>query len=230
VETLESISVGTLNLLEAIRFAGQNIKLYSAGSSESFGDTGELRANEETAFKPRSPYAVAKATAFWEVANYREAYNLFACTGILFNHESPLRPNRFVTQKIISTAVKIYKGSTEKLVLGNIEIQRDWGYAPDYVEAMWLMLQQSVADDFVISTGVTTSLREFIHLAFDYLGLDDEKYIVINKDLMRPTDLKAGYSDPSKAFAKLGWKAKANLNDVIKYMIESQLLLTAVES
>jgi len=226
VETLESISVGTLNLLEAIRFSGQPIKLYNAGSSECFGDTGEHRANEETAFKPRSPYAVAKATAFWEVANYREAYNLFACTGILFNHESPLRPTRFVTQKIISTAVRIYNGSTEKLVLGNIEIQRDWGFAPDYVEAMWLMLQQNNPDDFVISTGVTTSLREFITTAFEYLGLDAEKYIVINKDLMRPTDLKIGHSDPSKAFNKLGWKAKATLKEVIKYMIDSELSLT----
>jgi len=224
VETLESISIGTLNLLEAIRFSGEPIKLYSAGSSECFGDTGNLRANEETAFKPRSPYAVAKATAFWEVANYREAYNLYACTGILFNHESPLRPARFVTQKIISTAVRIYNGSTEKLVLGNIEIQRDWGFAPDYVEAMWLMLQQEVADDFVISTGTTTSLRTFIDIAFNQLGLIADEHIAINEDFMRPTDLKAGYSDPSKAFKILGWKAKASLKEVIKYMVDSELV------
>jgi GDPmannose 4,6-dehydratase len=223
VETLESISVGTLNLLEAIRFSAQNIKLYNAGSSECFGDTGDLPANELTAFRPRSPYAVAKATAFWEVANYREAYNLFACTGILFNHESPLRPNRFVTQKIISTAVRIFKGSTESLTLGNIEIKRDWGWAPDYVEAMWLMLQQDIPDDFVISTGATHSLREFIKLTFDYLGMDSEKYLHINKDLMRPTDLKIGRSDPSKAYNKLGWKATATMADVIKYMIDSEL-------
>ncbi|MDB5002312.1 MAG: yefA [Mucilaginibacter sp.] len=226
VETLESISIGTLNLLEAIRFSGQPIKLYNAGSSECFGDTGEHKANEETAFKPRSPYAVAKATAFWEVANYREAYNLFACTGILFNHESPLRPARFVTQKIIGTAVRIYNGSREKLALGNIEIERDWGFAPDYVEAMWLMLQQDIADDFVISTGTTTSLREFIDITFNELGLKASEHIVINKDFMRPTDLKAGHSDPSKAFNKLGWKAKATLNDVIKCMIDSELLLS----
>lgn len=223
VETLESISVGTLNLLEAIRFSDLPIKLYNAGSSECFGDTGEHRANEETAFKPRSPYAVAKATAFWEVANYREAYNLFACTGILFNHESPLRPARFVTQKIISTAVRIYNGSNEKLALGNIEIQRDWGFAPDYVEAMWLMLQQNIPEDFVISTGITTTLREFIAIAFNYLGLNANDHIVINKDFMRPTDLKVGHSDPSKAFAILGWKAKATLKDIIKHMIDSEL-------
>jgi len=223
VETLESISVGTLNLLEAIRFSAQKIKLYNAGSSECFGDTGNLPANEDTAFRPRSPYAVAKATAFWEVANYREAYKLFACTGILFNHESPLRPARFVTQKIISTAVRIYRGSDEKLVLGNIDIERDWGWAPDYVEAMWLIMQQDEPEDFVISTGTTNSLRKFINVTFDYLKLDTDKYVVINNELMRPTDLKTGRSDPSKAHKKLGWKAKATMEDVIRYMIEAEL-------
>ncbi len=223
VETLESISIGTLNLLEAIRFFGEPIKLYNAGSSESFGDTGNNLANEETAFKPRSTYGVAKATAFWEVANYREAYNLFACTGILFNHDSPLRPERFVTQKIVSAAVRISQGSKEKLILGNIDIERDWGYAPDYVEAMWLMLQQDVADDFVISTGVTTPLKTFINIAFEYLGLKAEDHIIINNDLLRPTDLKLGHSDPSKAFTKLGWKAKTNLHEVIKIMIDTKL-------
>lgn len=147
VETLESISVGTLNLLEAIRFLDRPIKLYNAGSSECFGNTDGQPANEETPFRPRSPYAVAKATAFWEVANYREAYNLFACTGILFNHESPLRPERFVTQKIIKSVCRIAAGSNEKLHLGNISIARDWGWAPEYVEAMWLMLQQDRAVD-----------------------------------------------------------------------------------
>lgn len=157
------------------------------------------------------------------MANYREAYNLFVCTGILFNHESPLRPVRFVTQKIITTAVRIYNGSNEKLVLGNIEIQRDWGFAPDYVEAMWLMLQQDIAEDFVVSTGTTTSLREFIDIAFNELGLKASEYVVINKDLMRPTDLRSGHSDPSKAFNQLGWKAKSTLKDVIKCMIDSEL-------
>ena len=147
VETLESISVGTLNLLEAIRFSNLPIKFYNAGSSECFGDTGSLAANEMTPFRPRSPYGVAKAAAFWQVANYREAYTIQASTGILFNHESPLRPERFVTQKIVATACRIADSSGEVLTLGNIDIARDWGWAPDYVEAMWLMLQQEQPDD-----------------------------------------------------------------------------------
>ncbi len=223
VETLESISIGTLNLLESIRFSELPIKLYSAGSSECFGDTADFKANEETPFKPRSPYAVAKATAFWEVANYREAYSLFACTGILFNHDSPLRPERFVTQKIISTACRIYKGSTEKLILGNIDIKRDWGWAPDYVEAMWMMLQQTEANDYVIATGKTNSLKDFIRITFECLGLDSRKYVMSNKDLLRPTDLKVGHSDPSKAFEKLGWKATHTMEDVIRFMVKSEL-------
>ena len=171
VETLESISVGTLNLLEAIRFIGRQIKFYSAGSSECFGNTDGQPANEETLFRPRSPYAVAKATAFWEVANYREAYSLFACTGILFNHESPLRPERFVTQKIVKSACRIAAGNDEKLHLGNISIARDWGWAPEYVEAMWLMLQQDKADDYVIATGETNSLQDFVAAVFEAQGL-----------------------------------------------------------
>src|SRR5450759_39499 len=166
VETLESISIGTLNLLEAIRFLQQPIRLYSAGSSECFGDTGGVPADETTPFHPRSPYAVAKSAAHWEVANYREAYNLFACTGILFNHESPLRPARFVTKKIVNAACRIAGGSREQLQLGNIAIRRDWGWAPEYVEAMWLMVQQESPDDFVIATGESHSLEEFVAAAF----------------------------------------------------------------
>jgi GDPmannose 4,6-dehydratase len=153
VETLESIAVGTLNILEAMRFMGEPIKFYNAASSEVFGDTKGAAADESTPFSPRSPYAVAKATAFWEVANYREAYGLFACSGILFNHDSPLRPERFVTQKIVASAVRIATGQQDQLYLGNIDIQRDWGWAEDYVEAMYLMLQQEVSDDYVIATG-----------------------------------------------------------------------------
>jgi GDPmannose 4,6-dehydratase len=223
VETLESVSVGTLNLLETVRFSGLPIKLYNAGSSECFGDTGDLKANEETAFRPRSPYGVAKATAFWEVANYREAYNLFVCTGILFNHESPLRGARFVTQKIVSTAVRIFRGSNEKLTLGNIDIERDWGWAPDYVEAMWLMLQQDEPDDYVIATGKTHSLKYFIQLVFEQLNLISEDHILINNDLFRPTDLKIGRSNPSKAYYKLGWKAKTPLEEIVRQMIASEL-------
>ncbi len=223
VETLESISIGTLNILEAIKFIGLPIKFYSAGSSECFGDIGDMVANEETAFRPRSPYGVAKATSFWEVANYREAYNLFACTGILFNHESPLRPERFVTKKIVSAACRIYKGSGEKLILGNIDIERDWGYAGEYVEAMWMMLQQTEPEDFVIATGKTHSLRSFISEVFSLLGLNAEDYIVIDKSLFRPTDLKIGRSNPSKAYYKMGWKAKLTMQDVVKSMVEDEL-------
>ena len=170
VETLESIATGTLNFLEAIRFTGAPIKFYNAGSSESFGDNGDRPADETTPFRPRSPYAVAKATAFWQVANYREAYNIFACSGILFNHESPLRPRRFVTQKIVNAACRIAKNPSEKLYLGNISVKRDWGWAPEYVEAMYLMLQQEQADDYVVATGHSYTLEELVAQAFKCVG------------------------------------------------------------
>jgi GDPmannose 4,6-dehydratase len=223
VETFDSIILGTINLLESIRFSEQNIKLYSAGSSECFGDTKEQKANEETPFKPRSPYAVAKATSFWQVANYREAYKLFACTGILFNHESPLRGNRFVTKKIISTACSIYNGSSEKLILGNIDIERDWGWAPDYVEAMWKMLQLDAPQDFVIATGQTNSLKEFIKTTFNCLNLNWEEHVIINQDLFRPTDLMQNHANPNKASLILKWNAKVLFNDIIKKMVEYEL-------
>ena len=166
VETLESITVGTLNLLEAIRFLGRDIRFYNANSSECFGDAGEIAADERTPFRPRSPYAVAKSAAFWEVDNYREAYGLYACSGILFNHESPLRPERFVTQKIVRAACRIAAHKQGTLKLGNLSIQRDWGWASEYVDAMWRMLQQDTPDDYVLATGRTTSVREFCRLAF----------------------------------------------------------------
>ena len=199
VETLESISGGTLNLLEAIRFSDLGIRFYSAGSSECFGDTGNKAADENTPFRPRSPYGVAKATAFWQVANYREAYQLYACTGILFNHESPLRPERFVTQKIVAAACRIAQGSKETLTLGNIDIARDWGWAPDYVEAMWLMLQQEQADDFVIATGQTYQLRDFIRTIFDAVSLNWEDHVKTDKSFFRPTDIAEGHANPAKA-------------------------------
>ena len=223
VETFESISIGTLNLLEAIRFSNLPVKLYNSGSSECFGESGGLPADENTPFKPRSPYAIAKATAHWQVANYREAYHIYACTGILFNHESPLRPYRFVTKKIVATACRIYKGSNEKLHLGNIDIERDWGWAPDYVEAMWLMLQQAEPDDFVIATGVTHSLQYFIQLAFGYLNLDWKKYVDSDATLLRPTDLLVGRANPAKAAAILGWKATHTLEEAVKEMVEHEL-------
>lgn len=218
VETLESISVGTLNLLEAIRFIGTPMKLYSAGSSECFGNTGGMPADEETPFHPRSPYAVAKATAFWEVANYREAYNLFACTGILFNHESPLRPERFVTQKIIQSACRIAAGSKEKLHLGNISISRDWGWAEEYVRAMWLMLQQDTPADYVIATGESNSLEAFVTEAFLAVGLDWREHVISDESLIRPSEIMTSCGNPSKAAAKLGWKAHYRMRDAVQMM------------
>ena len=222
VETLESIATGTLNLLESIRFIGKPIRFYNAGSSECFGDTRGLPADEETAFRPRSPYAVAKATAFWEVANYREAYNLFACSGILFNHESPLRPDRFVTQKIISAACHIHNGQMEKLILGNIDIKRDWGYAPDYVEAMYLILQRDNPSDFVIATGTTISLSEFIEEVFNVLGLDWQNHVVADPALCRPTDISISRANPSKAREILGWAAQTEVKEVIRIMVKAR--------
>jgi GDPmannose 4,6-dehydratase len=219
VETLESISVGTLNLLEAIRFIKAPIKLYNAGSSECFGDTQGEAADENMPFHPRSPYAVAKSTAFWQLANYREAYGLFACSGILFNHESPLRPERFVTQKIIGAACRISQGSSEKLHLGNIDIQRDWGWAPEYVEAMYLMLQQPQADDYVVATGESHKLEDFVAIAFETLGLDWQELVVSDRSLHRPTDIRIGRGNPTKAKEKLGWQAKYKMPDVVKMMI-----------
>ena len=222
VETLESIAFGTLNILEAIRFIGKPIKFYNAASSEIFGDTRGEPADESTPFSPRSPYAVAKATAFWEVANYREAYGLFACSGILFNHDSPLRPARFVTQKIVSAACQIAQGRQEKLYLGNIDIQRDWGWAQDYVEAMYLMLQQSQPDDYVIATGESRKLEEFIAVTFEVLGLDWREYVVVDEQLRRPTDISISRGQPSKAREVLGWEAKYKMIDIIKAMIQSR--------
>lgn len=221
VETLESIATGTLNLLEAIRFTGSHVKLYNAGSSECFGDTGDKAADENTPFRPRSPYAVAKAAAFWEVANYREAYGLFACSGILYNHESPLRPERFVTQKIVAAACRIARGSKEKLHLGDISVKRDWGWAPEYVEAMYLMLQQEQPDDYVIATGESHSLEEFVATAFSYLGLDWREHVVTDTSLYRPTDIACSRGNPAKAKEKLGWQAKYKMHDVVRMMIEA---------
>lgn len=230
VETLESIATGTLNFLEAIRLTGRPIKFYNAGSSECFGDTGGQPADELTAFRPRSPYAVAKSAAFWEVANYREAYHLYAATGILFNHESPLRPERFVTKKIIAAAVRIGRGSKERLTLGNIDIARDWGWAPDYVEAMWLLLQQEQAEDFVIATGETHPLSAFIDAAFSEVGLNWRDHVEIDQAYFRPTDLMMGRANPSKAQRKLGWKATHHMADVVHKMIAVERGLRDLQS
>ena len=223
VETLESISVGTLNFLEVLRFTGLESKFYNACSSECFGDIGDGPADESTPFRPRSPYAVAKAAAYWEVSNYREAYSLQAYSGILFNHESPLRPERFVTKKIIKSACQISKGSNEKLHLGNLSIRRDWGWAPEYVEAMWLIMQQEKPDDFVIATGETHSLEEFVQEAFRCINLDWKQHVVIDQSLLRPTDLSIGKANPIKAKEKLGWQAQYYMKDVVRMMIEAEM-------
>ncbi len=225
VETLESIAVGTLNLLEAVRFLKKPVRFYNAGSSECFGDIGSGAADEATPFQPRSPYAVAKVTAHNLVANYRDAHGLFACTGILFNHESPLRPPRFVTRKIIQMAVKIAGGSTEKLILGDISIQRDWGWSPEYVEAMWRMLQNDRPEDFVIATGETNSLEEFVATAFSEVGLDWRQHVVQDQSLFRPAEIRYSRGRAEKARRMLNWQARMRMKDVVREMIryESQL-------
>lgn len=221
VESFESISLGTLNLLEALRFTGGSTRLYNAGSSESFGDTGGTPASEESPFRPRSPYAVAKAAAFWAVANYREAYNMYACSGILLNHESPLRPARFVTQKIVSAAARIARDKAEKLKLGNISIMRDWGWAPEYVEAMHQMLQLETPDDFLIATGESNKLQDFVEAVFAAHGLDWREHVETDPGLYRPTDIAISRGDPSKAKQKLGWEARSKMRDVARMMVEA---------
>lgn len=221
-ETLESIVTATLNLLEAIRFLGKPIKFYSAGSSECFGDVGQKAADELTVFQPRSPYAVAKSTAYWLVANYRAAYNLFACTGILFNHESPLRPARFVTQKIIQAVVKISQGVDRKLILGDLSIQRDWGWSKDYVDAMWRMLQVKEPDDFVIATGEANSLESFVSSAFAEVDLDWHDYVEQDFRLFRPTEIKYSCGNANKAKIVLGWEPKMKMISIVKEMIREE--------
>jgi len=218
VEAMESIASATLNLLEVIRFVNPVIRFYSAGSSECFGDTGSVAATEETPFNPCSPYAIAKNTAYNLVKNYRQAYGIYGCTGILFNHESPLRPPRFVTQKIVTSAFRISQGSQERLKLGNLSIARDWGWAPDYVDAMWRMLQLEKPNDFVIATGKTITLEEFASKAFAYFGLNWKEYIDLDLSLMRPSDIAISRGNPLKAKDILGWEPINDVDMVIRYM------------
>ncbi|HEX9242997.1 MAG TPA: GDP-mannose 4,6-dehydratase [Anaeromyxobacter sp.] len=222
VETMESISIATLNLLEAIRFTKRSVRFYNAGSGECFGDTRGKPADEETPFRPRSPYAVAKAAAHFEVANYREAYGLFACSGILFNHESPLRPERFVTRKIVAAACRIAAGSGERLRLGNTKVKRDWGWAPEYVEAMWRMLQQERPDDYVIATGRTHALEEFVGAAFAAVGLDARDHVDVDPALYRPADIEGNYANPEKAARVLGWRATLGMADAVNCMVAAE--------
>lgn len=223
-ETLESISLGTLNLLEAMRFLGKPIRFYHASSSESFGDLGQQVATEDTPFRPRSPYAVAKASAHWLVANYREAYGLFACNGILFNHESPLRPERFVTRKIVSAARRIAEGSAERLALGRLDIGRDWGWAPEYVDAMWRMMQKDKPDDYIIATGEANSLQDFVAESFAIVGLDWREHVDSDPTLFRPTDLAWSQGNPEKAARELGWRANTRMRSVVARMMKNTVL------
>ena len=222
VETLESHATGTLNLLEAIRFLGCSSRLYNACSGECFGDTGSSPADENTPFRPRSPYAVAKATSFWEIANYRDAYGIHACSGILFNHESPLRPERFVTQKIVAAACRIADGSKEMLRLGNLAIRRDWGWAPEYVDAMWHILQHKDADDYVVATGESHTLEEFVAEAFACVGVDWHEHVEIDQSLFRPSEILHGCGNPAKAEKRLGWTSASHMKDVVRMMVEAQ--------
>ena len=219
-ETIQSSVIGTLNILEACKLSKKKIKLYNAGSSECFGNISDKIANENTAFKPKSPYAVGKSSSYWLVSNYRDSYNLFACTGILFNHESPLRPTRFVTQKIIQTAKRIANGSNEKLSLGRLDIERDWGWAPEYVEAMWKMLQLDRPADFVIATGETNSLEYFVNEVFNFHKLNWKNYVIQDPKFLRPSELKISRADPSKANRELNWNPKIKLKDTIKLLCE----------
>jgi GDPmannose 4,6-dehydratase len=218
VECMESISTATLNLLEVIRYLGGGIRFFNAGSSECFGQTGEAPATEDTPLRPRSPYAVAKAAAYWQVATYREAYGMFACTGILANHESPLRPQRFVTQKIIAGVKAIKAGQARTIQLGNLDIWRDWGWAPEYVQAMVLMLQAEQPNDFLIASGTTTSLRDFAQAAFAAADLDLENHLESVEALMRPADLTYSAMKPARIAAQLGWRSQVPVGEIVAKM------------
>jgi len=227
VETFESIVIGTVNLLEAIRMLGRPIRLYNAGSSEMFGNTGDQPAGETTVLRPCSPYGIAKATSFWQIAQYRQAYKIEACTGILFNHESPLRPERFVTQKIVAGACRVAAGEQDVLSLGDLSVRRDWGWAPEYVVAMHRMLQLDTLEDFVIATGQTTSLEDFVREVFASLGLDWRKHVVRDPALTRPSEILSGQADTSQATARLGWTARSHMKDVARMMVEARLAAEA---
>jgi GDPmannose 4,6-dehydratase len=229
--TAEVAGIGTLRLLEGIRETGLKVKFYQASSSELFGKAQEIPQTETTPFYPRSPYANAKLFAYWTTVNYRESYGIFACNGILFNHESPRRGETFVSRKITSAAARIRVGLQDKLYLGNLDAKRDWGYAKDYVEAMWLMLQQEQPDDYVIATGETHSVREFLDEAFGYLDLDWHRHVEIDPKYFRPAEVDILLGDPSKAGRVLGWRPRVKFKELVRLMVDSDLaLLRAIES
>jgi GDPmannose 4,6-dehydratase len=215
-------AMGALRILEVTRDRG--IKFYQASSSELFGKVLETPQSETTPFYPRSPYGIAKQFAFWSTVNYRESYGMFACNGILFNHESPRRGDTFVTKKIVKAAVKIARGKQDKLFLGNLDAKRDWGYAKDYVEAMYLMMQQAVPDDYVIATGETHSVREFLDEAFGLLNLDWHRHVEIDSRYFRPAEVDLLLGDATKAARQLGWYPKTRFKELVKLMIEAEQL------
>jgi GDPmannose 4,6-dehydratase len=221
VYTAETVAIGNLNILEAIK--GKGIKFYQASSSELYGGKYNYATNEQTPFDPRSPYAVAKQFAYGMTKNYRDAYGEFACNGILFNHESPRRGETFVTRKITKAAVRISRGLQDRLFLGNLNARRDWGYAKDYVEAMYLMLQMPQADDYVIATGETHAVREFLEEAFGMLNLDWRKHVELDSRLIRPTEVDMLLGDSTKAQKKLGWYPQTKFRELVKIMVEAEL-------
>ena len=220
--TSDATGMGTVRMLEAIRASGVNTRFYQAGSSEMFGATPPPQT-ESTPFHPRSPYGVSKVFAHWMTVNYREAHGLFACNGILFNHESPRRGETFVTRKITRAVARIKAGIQSKLYLGNLDAKRDWGYAPEYVEAMWLMLQQDTPEDFVIATGESHSVREFAELAFAHAGLDHEKHVEIDPKYFRESEVDYLLGDPSKAKTKLGWEPKVKFAELARIMVDADI-------
>jgi GDPmannose 4,6-dehydratase len=229
IYTANTNALGTLRLLEAIRSSKKLVRFYQASSSEMYGKAAEMPQNENTPFYPRSPYGCAKVYSFWQTVNYREAYGMFACNGILFNHESPRRGETFVTRKITHAATRIKLGLQDKLYLGNLDAKRDWGYAADYVEAMWLILQQKKADDYVIATGESHSVREFLDEVFGYLGLDWKKYVEIDKRYLRPAEVDMLQGDASKAKKILGWKPKVTFKELARMMTDADTKLAENE-
>jgi GDPmannose 4,6-dehydratase len=221
--TGEFTALGVTRILEAVRLVNRSIKFYQASSSEMFGSVREEPQNEDTPFWPRSPYGVAKVYGHWITVNYRESYELFACSGILFNHESPLRGMEFVTRKITNAVARIKLGRQEKLKLGNLDAQRDWGYAGDYVRAMWMMLSHDEPDDYVIATGVKHSVRDFARIAFEHVDLDWEKFVEVDPELLRPADVNTLRGDASKARRVLGWTPDVSFEQLVRMMVDADL-------
>ncbi len=232
--TSDCVGMGALRILEAIRDyqqrTGNEVRFYQAGSSEMFGKVKAVPQSEETPFYPRSPYACAKVFAHWQTVNYRESYDLFACNGILFNHESPRRGETFVTRKITRAVARIVAGTQDKIYMGNLDAKRDWGYAKDYVEAMWLMLQQEKADDYVVATGETHSVKEFLEVAFGHVNLDWNKYVAFDERYLRPTEVDLLIGAPAKAQTKLNWKPSVTFKELVQKMVDADLQALGLES